>query len=522
MRDRILLTDKLLGDEDAVMSLGASAVDVRLCRAGRAAHDQAVGIPGQWRRAMATLQWSAKMPALQVSIVSPVNDDVLSDASHFASLVALLPHVRWRLEVPSMYPEVRWFQIVQKMYEACEAKGIELALSDAVSVLDGPIQKEFDVLSATGLGLIEMGGFWAQSGTVLQLPKRHMALQRLELDRKGLSNVGLKMALYGFPIGDLPQCLGGLGQARPSGETLYGSECDDCVHRTTCVGVPKDVGMLLSNDSDVCPLPFWTGMVAHPRVAISAQIPKVHQRCMALMQRWEEYGAVSCAATDSPDYHLVGSIAEADALLDLDRMLQSGTRIVIWDHSSDASFSEIAKRFDPNGRRFRGVDWWPHPQLLLLSSVPERVREYRDLGLPLRWIRFIHWPEQEAESTLPFIASGWFQPTGLETDDELYQNIVQSRFVVMAGINGTRFHEIMALAGACGRVAVCLSSFESRFWIHHKRNGLLARSPNEVSKMVTLLHEDSELLSRLTVNARRLSRRRTISALADSLFHGFS
>ena len=160
--DSVLLTDAILGDVVALKALRASSIDIRMHRAARVAHDQVVGIDGQWRRVMATLQWSASMPALRVRLLSP-NEAVRRDAHKFASLLALLPHVQWCLEVPSAHPSDQWFHQVRDIYAACEMKGVSLALASSVSVLDGPFHAEKAVLSASRMHLIEEGDFGYKS-----------------------------------------------------------------------------------------------------------------------------------------------------------------------------------------------------------------------------------------------------------------------------------------------------------------------------------------------------------------------
>ena len=507
------------GDVVALKALRV-IIDIRMHRPTRVAHDQVVGIDGQWRRVMATLQWSASMPALRVRLLSPVNEAVRRDAHKFASLLALLPHVQWCLEVPSAHPSDQWFHQVRDIYAACEMKGVSLALASSVSVLDGPFHAEKAVLSASRMHLIEEGGFWLQVGAQMMLPTHQRELKRLDFPQWFIQ-CGATTHTLRFPVAELPQCLGGYGIPHAGEDYFVWRECGACTRRSGCSGVPKRVALLMSDDSDVCPLPFWTGMVPNPRIAVTAKDQKMASVFMEFVRIWQSYGAVPCGPQDAPNFLLIDSLSGANQAI-TDAMIQSGTRFVIWDHSLTDSFEDLAKRFDPNGRRFHGKDWWPHPQILVLSTIPERIKQYREYGVPLRWIRFVHWPVRVGFTSLPCIADGWYQPQGNESNAVLRRQIEQAKFVVLDNVSGARLHEMLALSGGLGRVAIALSSPSTRFWIKHKHNGLLARSPADVPKLVEQLAADSQLLAELTLNARKVSRNRTMHVMAHSLFHGFS
>ena len=57
---------------------------------------------------------------------------------------------------------------------------------------------------------------------------------------------------------------------------------------------------------------------------------------------------------------------------------------------------------------------------------------------------------------LPCIADGWYQPQGNESNAVLRRQIEQAKFVVLDNVSGARLHEMLALSGGLGRVAIAL------------------------------------------------------------------
>ena len=496
---------------------GLRRVDVRLCSAVRGRHDKRMGTPGSWHTSVSILRDAVKVEGLEFFVRTPLLCVNREELTLFVKLLSVLQHSGWVLEwPPGVADQETALEILEMIWDAAIHTGVTVEVWEPKAYWPVGRAPVSVVADASLLGLVRNGQFWGGCDSELILPENGRGSMMNRIRRGGrVGDLGFEFAIRGLPAKNLPACLGGLASKNTvdNQSFVFGSSCKQCPHFHACPGLPKAIAMEMTSDEEVEPLPFWTGMVANPKIAIIP--PRNHpvdhsERFAAHLLKQVPGVKLGHEVRADTDLVIFGDLAAgADWMRQTDR--HRNMRILVMDCGINSDESPYEKmRILEGGAR-----------VLFVQPDPGAVEQYLRNGIPLRTVWFYPIPcEPLVPMSLPFEWETWIRPHPGTTAGQYIKSLHQARFAVLDQLKGSEL--VWAVHGAfeAGRAVIVASTPFTRRVIQDGVNGLVVPGSHDVVQIANELNDNPRLLASLSLGARQFCKTFSMKRFVELLYEG--
>lgn len=261
---------------------GLAQITVRVFGADAASHDAITGVEGDFGRVTDTLQYASKTNNLRLTVQVPLlkaNAEQLGEIADFVAnrsdRMEIVPVKGGpdRSEVANAI-ELAWRGLKKGTVELDVSRFAANPLVPEPSTVPAPVvdRSIIDMIQGDVPVPFAINGLWSMTDAMdpaglLGAVKKY----------RGLDETGLLAAAYGFPILDLPQCVGGHGLAvrpftEPDPEPIAGlrdkvESCAACPFDESCTGLPRMLTNYVGTDG-LGPHPTWRPLAAGSDVRV--------------------------------------------------------------------------------------------------------------------------------------------------------------------------------------------------------------------------------------------------------------